>query len=51
MDRIEKLGMGATSLLATIGVQELPLDSLLQALTQIIIAVGTLIAIFRKKNV
>lgn len=51
MQRFEKLGMGATSLLATIGVNELPLSEILQALTQVIIAVGTLIAVFRRKNV
>ncbi|GEM_PF-3523017 len=51
MNTVEKLGIGTTAVLATFGASEIDLPNLVQALTQLIIAVGTIIALFRKKNV
>lgn len=50
MNNIEKIGIGTTAVIAQMGVTELPLGELMQVITQIVIAIGTLIAIFKKKK-
>ncbi len=50
MQNYEKLGAGFTAIMATIGVAELPISDIISAITQIVIAIGTLIAIFKKKK-
>lgn len=48
MNSIEKIGIGGTAIFATIGVQELPISEILQVITQIVIAIGTLLSLFKK---
>lgn len=47
---IEKLGLGATSTFATIGVSSFDWSSLGTAIVQIVIAVGTIISLFKKPS-
>lgn len=50
MGKMEKIGIGGTAILATIGAGELPIADILQVITQIVIAVGTLISMFKKNK-
>lgn len=50
MDSIEKIGIGVTSSLAIVGVKELDIPMIITAVTQLIVAIGTLYSLFKSKN-
>lgn len=50
MSTTEKIGIGFTSILAMTGIDEIPVSELITALTQFVVAVGTLLAIFKKRK-
>jgi len=48
LNTIEKLGLGTTSSIATVGIASLDWSSLGTAIVQIVIAVGTILSLFKK---
>lgn len=50
MNSIEKLGIGFTSFLALVGIKELDVPMVITALTQLIVAIGTLYSLFKNKK-
>lgn len=50
MESIEKIGIGVTSTLAIVGVKELDIPLIITAITQLIVAIGTLYSLLKSKN-
>lgn len=50
MNNLEKIGIGTTSFLATLGVSEIDIPSLVDAVVKLVIAIGTLYSLFKNSG-